>query len=173
MVWRGVAAWLSLAAATAAAWFFSLIFHMGFRLRVVFACIFTFPIDSMLTEFSKQHITWRVKVIRKPLGFVFCGKRWISVFLLALLTPPVRFRDIPRSTICSVFIGQFRDSVISELKGLKALMTLFQVYHATHESSPPYLLCHYNLIYVYWFLMCTISCSVYSILPVLTVTLRI
>lgn len=30
----------------------------------------------------------------------------------------------------------------------------FQVYPSTHKSNPIYLLCHYNLIYVYWFLMC-------------------
>ena len=31
---------------------------------------------------------------------------------------------------------------------------------STHKpSSPPYLLCHYDLIYAYWFLMCTFSTS--------------
>lgn len=44
------------------------------------------------------------------------------------------------------------------------------VYRPTRKLNAFYLLCHYNLIYVYWFLMCSLSClSVDSIWFVLTV----
>lgn len=46
-------------------------FQKGFRLQVVFARIYTFPNDIMLTEFAVQLITWRIKV---------AGKRYSSVF---------------------------------------------------------------------------------------------
>ncbi len=51
---------------------FFLVFHM------VFASIYTFPIDSMLTELAKQCITWCMEVIWELLGSVFWDKWQVS-----------------------------------------------------------------------------------------------
>ncbi len=53
---------------------FFLVFLMGFRPQVVFARIYTFPINSMLREF---HIIWRTEVVWKLLVSVFWGKWWV------------------------------------------------------------------------------------------------
>lgn len=52
------------------------VFHTGFRQEVVFAHIYMFLVDIVLTEFSKQHITWCTEVIWKLLGSVFWGKKF-------------------------------------------------------------------------------------------------
>lgn len=61
---------------------FSLICHMGFRPQVVFALIYIFTIDIMLTELAKQHITWIIEVIWKLLIAVFWGKWRVLLFFL-------------------------------------------------------------------------------------------
>lgn len=61
---------------------FSLFFHMRFRLQVVCACIYTVPIDIMLTQLAQSLSPEAYKVDRKVLGFVFWGKRarFVGVF---------------------------------------------------------------------------------------------
>lgn len=52
---------------------FSLFFHIGFSVQVVFASTCTFPADIMLTESAMQQITWRIKVdLRLFLIWGFC-----------------------------------------------------------------------------------------------------
>lgn len=48
-----------------------LVFHMDFRLQMVFACIYTYPGSIMLAEFTTQHINWRTEVAEKLPGSVF------------------------------------------------------------------------------------------------------
>lgn len=54
-----------------AAWCFSCSSHSHFRLQVVFACIYTFPVDIMLTKFATQLINWCIVVVRKHSIYVF------------------------------------------------------------------------------------------------------
>lgn len=56
---------------------FSLFFHMWFRLQGVFACIYTVPIDIMLTELAQSLSPDAYKVDRKVLSFLLWGK-WAS-----------------------------------------------------------------------------------------------
>lgn len=42
---------------------FSLFFYTGFRHRAVFTYIYTFSLDILLTEITKQHVTWPTEVV--------------------------------------------------------------------------------------------------------------
>ncbi len=112
---------------------FFLVFHVGFSPQVVFIRIYTFPVDSMLTEFAKQHITWCTEVIRKLLSSAFwrptlpASRAAASTCLHCLgggwkyLWSDVRL--VPRMclTIYSAFFVQLCDSVcdseITEIMG--------------------------------------------------------
>lgn len=41
------------------------LFPTGFRPQGGFACIYTFPINIMLTELARRHISWRTRAIEK------------------------------------------------------------------------------------------------------------
>lgn len=48
-------------------------FHTDFRPQVVFACITTFLVNVLLTEFAKQHMALQIEPVWKLLGLVFWG----------------------------------------------------------------------------------------------------
>lgn len=52
-----------------------LVFHMSFILQVGSAHIYTFPVDIMLTEFSRQNTTIRIEVNPKLLDCWYFGER--------------------------------------------------------------------------------------------------
>lgn len=95
----------------------------------------------------------------------FKGKGGGRRFEVFLLDDVVRCQGAPWSVqLVCVFVtletrGCSNPTLVST-HAQKALMALFEVYHTTHKWSPSYLLCHYPLIYVYWFLMCTLSCLI-------------
>lgn len=64
---------------------FPLFFHMPFRLQLVFACIYTDPIDIMFTQLAQSLSPDACKVDRKLLGFVFWGKQACFVVFFARL----------------------------------------------------------------------------------------
>ena len=125
-------------------------------------------IDSYLHKLWKWNICRILerKAVAAPGSFSF---RWCSVLLqdtLKCLTSPSRSCS-PRGDV--LILHSFHPMHIH-----KALMARFKFGRATRKSSAPYWCCHYHLIYVYWFLMCTlVRLSVNFIFPVLTVMLQI
>lgn len=113
-----------------------LVFHTDFRSWVV-ARIYTFPVNIVLTEFSKQLITRSIEVTRKVFSSVFLGKQsdnFQSCFFFANFNgfsggnfnvfelfgkgqdclfkqnfscKTADFLDIPSSTIDDIFTGHF------------------------------------------------------------------